>query len=88
MRIVSARVVVPVDQPPIPEGAVALDDDGTVHGVGPRAAVRATFAGAAEERAEGALLPGLVNAHCHLELSALAGAVPGAAASSPGRSGS
>ncbi|HVZ89413.1 MAG TPA: amidohydrolase family protein [Polyangia bacterium] len=77
MRIVSARVVVPVDQPPIAEGAVALDDDGTVRGVGPRAEVRAAFAGAAEERAEGALLPGLINAHCHLELSALADAVPG-----------
>jgi len=77
MRIVSARSVVPVDRPPIAEGAVALDDDGTVRMVGPRAAVRAEFAAAPEERAEGVLCPGLVNAHCHLELSALADAVPG-----------
>jgi cytosine/adenosine deaminase-related metal-dependent hydrolase len=45
--------------------------------VGPRAAVRAEFAAAPEERAEGVLCPGLVNAHCHLELSALADTVPG-----------
>ncbi|HLK89517.1 MAG TPA: amidohydrolase family protein, partial [Polyangia bacterium] len=77
MRVVSARWVIPVDRPPIAEGALALDGDGTVRMVGARAAVRAEFAGAPEERAEGALLPGLVNAHCHLELSALAGAVPG-----------
>ena len=77
MRIVSARWVIPIDRPPIAEGAVALDEDGTVRMVGPRAAVRAEFSDAPEERAEGVLLPGLVNAHCHLELSALADAVPG-----------
>ena len=89
MRIVSARSVVPVDRPPVVEGALALDDDGTIRMVGPRAAVRAEFSAAPEERAEGVLVPGLVNAHCHLELSALAGRRPGRrAASSPGRSAS
>ncbi len=77
MRIVSARSVVPVDRPSIAEGAVALDDDGTVRMVGPRAAVRAAFSALPEERAEGVLVPGLINAHCHLELSALANTVPG-----------
>jgi cytosine/adenosine deaminase-related metal-dependent hydrolase len=81
MRLLSARWVVPVaraDAPPvIPEGAVAVDDDATIVAVGPRPELRRRFADAPEERAEGALLPGLVNAHCHLELSALAGAVPG-----------
>lgn len=77
IRIVSARSVVPVDRPPIAEGALALDEDGTVRLLGPRAAVRAELPGALEERAQGVLVPGLVNAHCHLELSALADAVPG-----------
>ena len=77
MRIVSARSVVPVDRPSIAEGAVALDDDGTVRMVGPRAAVCAAFSALPEERAEGVLVPGLINAHCHLELSALANTVPG-----------
>ena len=77
MRIISARWVIPIDRPLIPEGAVALADDGTVLAVGPRAEVRAEFPDAPEERALGALVPGLVNAHAHLELSALADAVPG-----------
>ncbi|HVV50080.1 MAG TPA: amidohydrolase family protein [Polyangia bacterium] len=77
MRIVSARWVVPVDRPPIAEGALALDAAGTVRAVGPRAEVRAELPAAPEERALGVLVPGLVNAHCHLELSALAEAVPG-----------
>ena len=68
MRIVSARWVVPIDRPPVSDGAIALGDDGTVRMVGPRASVRAEFSSAPEERAEGVLLPGLVNAHCHLEL--------------------
>jgi aminodeoxyfutalosine deaminase len=77
MRIVSARWVVSVERPPIADGAIALDDDGTVRMVGTRAALRAALAAAPEERAEGVLLPGLVNAHCHLELSALADTLPG-----------
>ena len=77
MRIVSAPWVVPIDRPPVPDGAIALDDDDTVRMVGARAALRAEFSSAPEARADGVLLPGLVNAHCHLELSALADAVPG-----------
>jgi cytosine/adenosine deaminase-related metal-dependent hydrolase len=77
MRVVSARWVIPIERPPIPDGAVAVQDDGTIAAVGLRAEVRATFPDAPEEHALGALLPGLVNAHAHLELSALAGGVPG-----------
>ncbi len=77
MRVVSARWVIPIERPPLADGAVALDDDGTIRAVGPRAAVRAAHPEAPEERAQGVLVPGLVNAHCHLELSALSGAVPG-----------
>ena len=77
MRVVSARWVIPIDRPPIAEGAVALADDGTILAVGTRAELRADSPDVVEERAHGALLPGLVNAHCHLELPPLADAVPG-----------
>jgi cytosine/adenosine deaminase-related metal-dependent hydrolase len=45
--------------------------------MGTRADLRRAHPGLAEERAHGALLPSLVNAHCHLELSSLGGQVPG-----------
>jgi len=67
MRLLSARWVVPMDPtagtPIVPEGAVAVDDQGTFLAVGPRAELRRRYGDAPEERAEGALLPGLVNAH-------------------------
>ena len=44
---------------------------------GGRAEIRAEFSEAPEERAEGVLLPGLVNAHSHLELSGHVDGVPG-----------
>lgn len=80
MRIVSAPVVVPLLPGGVPwlaEGAVALDEEDVVRAVGPRAEVRRRYADSVEERAEGLLMPGLVNAHTHLELSGLAGEVPG-----------
>jgi cytosine/adenosine deaminase-related metal-dependent hydrolase len=82
MRLVSARAVVPMvlgGPEWLPDAAVALDDDDTVRAVGPRADLRRRFGDAAEHRARGVLLPGLVNAHTHLELSTLAGEVPGGA---------
>jgi len=63
--------------PPIAEGAVALDGDGVVVAVGPRSDVRAAWPRTDEERSDGALLPALVNAHTHLELSQLADPIPG-----------
>jgi aminodeoxyfutalosine deaminase len=77
VRVVSARWVIPIERPPLADGALALADDGAVLAVGSRAELRAEFPDAPEERAEGALLPGLVNAHCHLELSGHVDAVPG-----------
>ena len=77
MKVVSGRWVVPIAAPPIAEGALALADDGAVLAVGRRAEVRAEFPDAFEERAEGVLLPGLVNAHSHLELSAHVDGIPG-----------
>jgi cytosine/adenosine deaminase-related metal-dependent hydrolase len=56
------------------DGAVALDGD-VVLGAGPRALVEARHGAA--ERTDAVLLPALVNAHLHLELSHLAGRVPG-----------
>lgn len=58
----------------IRDGAIALDGDAIV-AVGPRTELEARYGRA--ERLDAILLPALVNAHLHLELSHLAGAVPG-----------
>jgi aminodeoxyfutalosine deaminase len=58
----------------IREGAVVLDATDRIVDVGPRLRV---IGPGAEERSDGLLLPALVNAHTHLELSALAGRAPG-----------
>ena len=71
MRIVHADWVLRGDAPPIANGAISLEDDGTVARVGPAAEI------GRGERVRGLLMPGLVNAHTHVELSALRGRVPG-----------
>lgn len=79
IRVVSAPWVLPGRGegdalPAIADGAIALDGD-TVVAVGPRAEVEARHGPG--ERLDAILLPALVNAHLHLELSHLAGRVPG-----------
>jgi cytosine/adenosine deaminase-related metal-dependent hydrolase len=64
--------------PPIARGAVLVEDDGRIAAVGPADALRRARPEARFEPARDAvLLPGLVNAHAHLELSSLRGRVPG-----------
>ncbi len=75
-RRLAADWVLPIGQPPIRRGAVLLDARGRIAEVGPDDAV-ARPAGVPEEQWAGAaLIPGLVNAHTHLELTGLDGAVP------------
>jgi cytosine/adenosine deaminase-related metal-dependent hydrolase len=62
---------VPVGRPPIRDGRVAVED-GTVTWVGAAAEAGAPD-GDVQDLGRGVLLPGLVNAHCHLELSNLRG---------------
>ncbi len=76
-RLLSAPWVIPIATPSIAEGAVVVDADGGIVAVGARSDLRQQFPQLPEERGEGALLPGLVNAHTHLELSALSGRVAG-----------
>lgn len=75
LRILRAGWVVPVASPPIRDGLVAVAGDRIVW-VGAASDPEAP-AGSREDLGPGALLPGLVNAHCHLELSWLAGRLAG-----------
>jgi cytosine/adenosine deaminase-related metal-dependent hydrolase len=79
VRILHADAVITGDAEVIGDGAVVVDPLGEVVEVGPAGDVVQRHAGAKVERVRGALLPGLVNAHVHLELSALRGQVPGGA---------
>jgi 5-methylthioadenosine/S-adenosylhomocysteine deaminase len=69
LRVYLARWILPITAPPIPHGAVAVDD-GRITYVGP--AVTAPE-GLRTDLADAVLLPGLVNAHAHLELTGMRG---------------
>jgi cytosine/adenosine deaminase-related metal-dependent hydrolase len=71
--IYSARWVLPLSAPPIEDAAVAVAGQQIV-GVGPRAEIVARFPQfRVESFGEAVILPGLVNTHTHLELTALRG---------------
>ena len=68
-----ARSVHPVTAPPIEDGAVLVDDAGKIAELGSNRAVPAPRGAEQLEFPDGALVPGLVNCHTHLELTHLAG---------------
>src|SRR6266571_7762178 len=68
-----ARSVHPVTAPPIEDGAVLVDDAGKIAALGSNRAVPAPRGAEQLEFPDGALVPGLVNCHTHLELTHLAG---------------
>jgi 5-methylthioadenosine/S-adenosylhomocysteine deaminase len=68
VRVLSADWVVPVEAPPVENGAIAIDDEGRIAAVGPRAEL-----GEGERFPDAVILPGFVNAHSHLEYGVYAG---------------
>jgi cytosine/adenosine deaminase-related metal-dependent hydrolase len=77
MLLLTAAWVLPVAAPALRRGLVAVED-GRVAWVG-QEGDPGRPAGPVRDLGAGVLLPGLVNAHVHLELSHLAGEVPGGA---------
>jgi len=75
MTRLGAAWVVPIDQPPIRDGWVAVAD-GRVRAIGQGDGAEARALGPLQPLGRVALLPGLINAHTHLELSWLRGRVP------------
>ncbi len=74
-RRLSAEWVYPVTAPPIPSGAVLVGEDGRIVAVGPEGEVPSPPGVPAEHFSGAVLMPGLVNAHSHLELTGFAGEV-------------
>lgn len=73
MKILSARYVLPICAEPIENGAVAVEKDKIV-GVGALSEIVEKYPEAARESfGEAAILPGFVNAHSHLEITAMRG---------------
>jgi len=71
--IYSARWVLPISSPPIQEGAIAIEGS-RILAVGPRKQVIAAFSDArVHDFNQAAILPGLINAHSHLELTVMRG---------------
>jgi aminodeoxyfutalosine deaminase len=74
--ILRARTVVTMDGPPIENGAVAISQN-QITDVGKFPEVSARHLGKKiVDLGEKALLPGLVNAHCHLDYTGLRGKIP------------
>jgi cytosine/adenosine deaminase-related metal-dependent hydrolase len=73
--IIRARIVVTMCGTPIENGAVAVSGNRIVD-VGRFDDVKARNAGNAVDLGEKALLPGLINAHCHLDYTCLRGKIP------------
>src|SRR6266480_5470123 len=74
--IVRARVVVTMDGPPIENGAVVISGNRIVD-VGTFPEISARHSGQElVDLGEQALLPGLINAHCHLDYTCLRGKIP------------
>lgn len=74
MRKIAATWVFPGNQPPLKNGILVCENDGTVMDLIDTGGQLREQAGL--EYYSGILVPGFVNAHCHLELSHLKGKIP------------
>ena len=71
MRKLTADIIYPVISDPVPEGVIVVDNNGKILEV----SSREHFDNTNLEYFRGTLVPGFINAHCHLELSHMYGKV-------------
>lgn len=71
MRKISADIIYPVDQAAIKNGVVTIDENGKIVNIDSLDNHDSTTV----EFFKGALIPGFINTHCHLELSHMKGKV-------------
>jgi len=72
--ILRARIILPVTAPPIEDGAVLIVGN-KIRAVTPWKALRPHLRAKALDLGDVILLPGLVNAHCHLDYTDMAGEI-------------
>jgi aminodeoxyfutalosine deaminase len=73
--LLRARIVLPVCQPPVDDGAVLLSQN-RIAAVGPWRELAGRGTGTRVDLGAAVLLPGLINAHCHLDYTDMAGLPP------------
>ena len=73
--LLRARIVLPIARPPIEDGAVLISGRRIV-AVGAWPELAAASGNRVVDLGESILLPGLVNAHCHLDYTDMAGKIP------------
>lgn len=71
MRKISANIIYPIDAPPIQNGVIVIADNGQIAAIGERI----SYDPSTLEIYDGIIIPGLINTHCHLELSHMKGKV-------------
>jgi aminodeoxyfutalosine deaminase len=74
MTLYRCRTLVPMDGPPIHNAAFVVEE-GRFTAVGQATDLLRSFSGPAIELGSGIVIPGLINAHCHLEYSLMRGAI-------------
>jgi cytosine/adenosine deaminase-related metal-dependent hydrolase len=73
--ILRARTILPVFRPPIENGAIVISEN-RIRAVGPWPELQSRATGEILDLGEVILLPGLVNSHCHLDYTDMAGQLP------------
>jgi cytosine/adenosine deaminase-related metal-dependent hydrolase len=73
-RYLSADYIFPISSEPIKDGVIALHESGEILDV--LSPNQISQLSASIERHKGIIVPGFVNAHCHLELSHMLGKIP------------
>ena len=74
-KILRSRIVIPVSRPPIEDGAVVITDD-RITAVDHFANLAVSPNKDVIDLGSSILLPGLINCHCHLDYTGMAGMIP------------